>query len=152
MSKPDLRIASSAQELIQDIGIKIEGITFYGVSSRLSEEIEGVVPQPDEIQPTYSLKTFVEPEILVLRLLTQITANVGVIEVDVAIAYRTAEPVQVSEPVLLEFANEVGIMALLPFVREAVADLSTRVFGNAILMPVMQRGELHFESTGNGGD
>lgn len=147
MSTGVSRVAGSAAELIQEIGVAIEGITFYGVSAQLSDAIEGVVPQPDDIQPSYSLKTFIEPEVLGIRLLTQVTANVGKIEVDVAIAYRTPEPVQVSEAVLLDFANEVGIMALLPFVREAVADLSVRVFGNAILMPVMQRGGIHFEPT-----
>jgi preprotein translocase subunit SecB len=45
---------------------------------------------------------------------------------------------------LVEFANEVGVMVLLPYVREAVADVTRRVFGTPSLVPLIQRGQLRF--------
>lgn len=46
--------------------------------------------------------------------------------------------------VAVEYANHVALMALLPYVRQALSDLSARVLDNQILMPVFQRGELSF--------
>lgn len=43
------------------------------------------------------------------------------------------------------FANEVGIMVLLPYMREALADVSARVLGEPLLMPILQRGQLVFD-------
>jgi hypothetical protein len=45
---------------------------------------------------------------------------------------------------LVEFANEVGVMVLLPYLREAVADVTRRVFGSSSLVPLIQRGQLRF--------
>lgn len=45
---------------------------------------------------------------------------------------------------LTEFANEVAVMALIPYVRQALADVTQRVFSGSILMPTYQRGQLRF--------
>lgn len=47
-------------------------------------------------------------------------------------------------PVAVEYANHVALMALLPYLRQALADLSSRVLDNQILMPIFARGELSF--------
>lgn len=57
---------------------------------------------------------------------------------------ESAGEFELDENLVTHFANEVGVMALLPFVRQAVADLTQRVMGGALLMPVMQRGDLTF--------
>lgn len=147
MSDKGARKVETARELIHEVGVSIEGITFYGVSASLRPDLEGVLPEPDDIVPTYGLKSFIEPETIGIRMTTTVSANVGTIEVDVAITYRTPEPVELDEETVLDFANNVGVMALLPFIREAVADLSTRVFGKAVLMPVMQLGSLEFRAS-----
>lgn len=49
-----------------------------------------------------------------------------------------------SDAVLYEYANEVAVMALMPYVRQRVADVSGRVLGQTILLPILQRGQLHF--------
>lgn len=45
---------------------------------------------------------------------------------------------------LTEFANEVAVMALVPYARQAIADVTQRVFSGSILMPTYQRGQLRF--------
>ncbi|MBK8445621.1 MAG: hypothetical protein IPL41_02585 [Micropruina sp.] len=45
---------------------------------------------------------------------------------------------------LTEFANEVAVMALIPYARQALADVTQRVFSGSILMPTYQRGQVRF--------
>lgn len=45
---------------------------------------------------------------------------------------------------LTEFANEVAVMALVPYARQAISDVTQRVFSGSILMPTYQRGQLRF--------
>lgn len=42
------------------------------------------------------------------------------------------------------FVNDVALMHLAPYIREAVADVSRRVFGASITLGVLMRGELEF--------
>ena len=48
------------------------------------------------------------------------------------------------EPIFLEFANKVAIMTLAPYVRHALADLTQRIQGRSILLPILRAGELQF--------
>lgn len=45
----------------------------------------------------------------------------------------------------VEYANEVGVMTLLPYLRQAIADLTLRVFGGTLLMPILARGAVQFD-------
>lgn len=46
--------------------------------------------------------------------------------------------------VTAEFGGKVAVMTLLPYAREAVASLSTRVFSGQVLMPVFTASQLRF--------
>lgn len=50
-----------------------------------------------------------------------------------------------AKPVTMEFANHVVVMTLVPYLREALSDLSLRVFDQRIVMPMFKRGELWFD-------
>ena len=60
--------------------------------------------------------------------------------------YAITDPAQVpiTDELMVEYANEVGVMALLPYLRQTIASVSQQVFGTAVLMPIMQRGALSF--------
>lgn len=45
---------------------------------------------------------------------------------------------------VMDYANEVAVMTLIPYARSALSDLSTRVLDEHVLMPVFQRGEVSF--------
>lgn len=47
-------------------------------------------------------------------------------------------------PLAVEYMNHVAVMAMLPYMRQALADLTMRVLREEILMPVFGRGEVHF--------
>lgn len=51
----------------------------------------------------------------------------------------------------VEYANHVALMALLPYVRQALTDLSNRVLDNQILMPIFQRGAISFDPPADAG-
>lgn len=56
----------------------------------------------------------------------------------------SGEPEPVGLPLLTQFANEVAVMVLLPYLREGLADVTRRVWGSTLLVPMMQRGQLAF--------
>ena len=43
-----------------------------------------------------------------------------------------------------DFASKVALMAAIPFVREALSDLTTRVTGTAVLLPLIRPGQITF--------
>ena len=54
------------------------------------------------------------------------------------------------EPTLLgEYVNNEALFTLMPFAREAIFDLSMRVFQKRIMMPLFMPGELKFELSDN---
>lgn len=77
----------------------------------------------------------------------------GVIVVDGAAFYTSSEPIDVSQDVAVDFADNVAIMALFPYLRQAIDDLSVRLlFTNRVVLPILVRGQITFseEAAGEG--
>lgn len=51
---------------------------------------------------------------------------------------------EIDMPLVVEFVNHVAVMVLIPYAREALSDLSSRVLEARITMPVFPRGAIHF--------
>lgn len=70
----------------------------------------------------------------------------GKIRIVVDGSYRIpiAQGRSISVALAVEYANHVALMTLLPYLRQALSDMSARVFKNQILMPVFQRGDISF--------
>lgn len=139
MSQRDI---GSAEDLVA-VGFDLDHIQFFKLSAEMDESAEpsDALDEPD---PSYGLKFFSEGELLGVRVSTTVNLGVGTAVVDVAAHYRIHEPVNISEEGLLDFANRIAVLALVPYIRQAVADLTQRVFGSAALMPVIRQGELTF--------
>lgn len=58
--------------------------------------------------------------------------------------YEVDPAERIPEDVALEFANLVGVMAVLPYLREAVHRITDQVFGSRVLVPMIRAGELRF--------
>ena len=138
------REVTSLAELVQDVTVKLNGVTFYKVAAEISPDIEVENPDIGELIPTYSLRLLHEGDEIGARLALHLDSDIGQVDIDIAANYVTPQPIVLSREIHLEFANEVAIMALIPFVREAVWSMTQRVFGQAVVMPVMQRGEISF--------
>lgn len=57
-----------------------------------------------------------------------------------------AELIGVTQQAVQKFerhdSNEVGVMTVFPFLRESVSTMSIRVFGQALMLPTIERGQI----------
>lgn len=132
----------TAEDLVE-VGFDLDHIQFFKLSAEM-DETAGPSDALEEPDPSYSLKFFSDDELLGVRVATKVNLGVGTAIVDVAAHYRVHEPVNISQEGLLDFANRIAVLALVPYIRQAVADLTQRVFGSPALMPVIRQGELTF--------
>lgn len=65
------------------------------------------------------------------------------IRVDAVASYRSQESVEVTPDVIASFGNDVAVMALLPYVRQAISDLGSRI-GYQTTLPMIARGVIEF--------
>lgn len=64
----------------------------------------------------------------------------------VAVYHIPIEHAKALNPVALTaYINETGIFEILPFARQALSDLSGKVFQNQILMPLFREGDVRFD-------
>lgn len=66
----------------------------------------------------------------------------GQATVSVAGEYEAEDGFVVDERSVRHFANEVGVMTVLPFLREGVATITAKVFGSPVHLPIIPRGEI----------
>lgn len=104
--------------------------------------------QDAEIDPDYALGITLrdDSEGFRVRLETSISVPGGRIRCVVYAEYELddARIGEESTDAMGDFINGVALMHLLPYVRQAISDLSMRVFNSPLLMPIMKRGDLGF--------
>lgn len=135
----------------------LEMISFLELSAKRNNEGAGydsVMPDGDEyeVKPEFTLEVGrgEENDKFRIRIRTDIDAEPGVITVDAAAEY-TLDGLKLSEvtgPLMLEFVNRVAVLALIPFLRQGVADMTLRVFGTPLTMPMYRAGDLAFSELG----
>lgn len=81
-----------------------------------------------------------------IQVTTNINADPGKIYVETAAEYALGDlnTEDLDEELMMEFANRVALMTLLPFIRQSVADISQRVFIQPLTMPIFKAGDLVF--------
>lgn len=128
--------------------VELNSVDFLDLTARRELDISPLQEGRVSVDPSYTLGTMVANGggSFLLRLRVDFSSEVGNFAAEAAAEYvvTSSEPIELTEALLTEFANEVGIMVLLPYVRQAIADLTQRVFGQPLLMPQMQRGHLTF--------
>lgn len=138
----DARVVTSAAELLQ-VGVDLVDVQCYAVSAEIDEESEAS-EIPGDVEPSYSLRIRHDGAELGVRLAARMYLGVGTVLADFAATYQAVEPIQTDEAMRLDFATNIGVMALIPYIRQAIADLTQRVFGQVVLLPIVQRGEISF--------
>lgn len=109
---------------------------------------------PINVAPEYTLNVETRDDGPGFRISLRIFVQLGIGEVRVAaVAHYDAEGFagELTPPLLVEYANEVAIMTLLPYLRHAISDLTQRVFGPPLLMPIVRRGEVTFDAADSEG-
>ncbi|MBN7792445.1 hypothetical protein [Microbacterium esteraromaticum] len=143
MMQKEPRVVHSAAEVL-DAGVNLESIQFFNLQAVINEETDGQANLPAEVTPVYGLKLRQEGNEIGTRVSIELDTGAARIIADASANYSTDELIELDEAAFLDFANNVGVMALLPYLRQAIADLSQRVLGDVILMPVIPRGGLVF--------
>lgn len=131
----------------------LDDITFLEISAKRTDRDLAELSEEDRtkpIAPSHSLGVDLVPEErrFRLRLGTDIVTVAGPISVVVAAEYDVDDGFDhhdLTMDLAIEFANNVGIMMMLPYLRQAIADVTQRVFGTPLQMPILPRGALTFD-------
>lgn len=83
-----------------------------------------------------------DEERLVIRAVMAVDGPDAEYRIDAAIVYTISEPSDVEEAVKVEFAERVGIMALYPFLREALYSTAARMRLEAPLLGILRAGQI----------
>ena len=145
---PLMLLAASAQ--LVDVG-------FSHLAASRGPHESGEVGPTEVVSPTFALRLETRDEPgpegeggfrVFLRCDVELERGPVAVEVVASYDVQAAAVHLVGErETLLEYVNEVAVMVCLPFVRQALADLTQRVFGNPLVMPIMQRGAVRFGGT-----
>lgn len=76
------------------------------------------------------------------RITATVTIPGGEVVASVAGEYEITDDVRPARRTVQMFGNEVAIMAIYPYVREAVSTMTAKVFGEPLFMPVVERGQI----------
>lgn len=77
-----------------------------------------------------------------IRLNARVVLPIGEATASVAGEYSLTNGITPSRRALQLFANEVAVMTILPFLRESIATVTTKVFGAPVFLPLAERGEI----------
>ncbi|MEH3088162.1 MAG: hypothetical protein PGN24_00745 [Microbacterium arborescens] len=144
---PRTRPSDEEYDKIRDLVSRsaLESIEFHDYHARRVDE--NMQRQDDEqsVDVSMVLQRHFSEDSFGVRLVARLHPYMGEIVVAVAAEYSISHGGQPDEVTVRGFGNEVAVMTLLPYAREAVSTLSTRVFGKPILLPTIERGEVGFD-------
>jgi len=146
---PDVANATpvSLEDLVGDA--ELVGISTFQLAAERVETPSDLEESTD-VEPTHILhvETREDNHGYRIKVETQIEMPVGRVVATVGAAYELREisTDSVDREVLISFVNNVTVMSLIPYIRQAIGDITLRVFDSALLMPMMKRGELWFEN------
>ncbi|MEJ6554010.1 hypothetical protein PQI51_03105 [Microbacterium esteraromaticum] len=123
----------------------LQTVEYHSVEARRLTENKQREEHEDSVDVSMSLKHHFGEDSFGILLQAQLFPYRAEVTVAVAAEYSIDSGGPAEDAVVRGFGNEVAVMTLLPFAREAVATLSTRVFGKPILLPTLSRGEVGFD-------
>lgn len=129
---------------------QLRSVEFYEISARRyespgeAEEIEEGSARVDiGVQHRYDDSSFG------VRLTADINSSLGQARVSAAAEYDLIDTAAFDPSSLDLFANEVGIMAVFPYLREGVSSITGRVFGHPLHLPTVSRGDISIRKEGS---
>lgn len=131
--------------------LHIDSVEYYELSGKvkvgfdLVDDTEIGPEQEEQLQLNVGPALRLRRDGLDVRCRLTVQAPSGTIVADGAVFYNSVEPIDVDHDIAVSFADNVGIMALIPYLRQAVDDLSMRLlFPSRIILPVLPRGAITF--------
>ena len=142
-------LLTSIDEMLETAQLQLADIRFDHMSIDLVEnapqagsDLEGSESTPIEIN--CMLGTRHEGKRFGTRFEFQFKATQWQAIIAVITDYAGSEEFVLAPEASADFASKVALMAAIPFVREALSDLTTRVTGMAVLLPLIRSGEITF--------
>jgi hypothetical protein len=149
MANPELDLPTLVQH------VALGNVRFFELSARLvdtdvPESQDDADEEAESIDSTQFLQTDRRDDDGGFRIRVKAVVDVpgGQVIADAGVEYEIHDykASDISASVMLDFANDIAVMQLIPFLRHAIADLSQQVFGAPLLLPMLQRGDMHFEA------
>ncbi|MDY2669362.1 hypothetical protein [Schaalia hyovaginalis] len=145
----DTPVLSSAEEMLATAQLQLADIRFDHLSIDLVDAAaqtdtttDGAEGTPIEINCT--LGTRQEGRLFGARFEFRIKAPQWTAAVSVITDYAGSQEFVLSPDAPADFASKVALMAAFPYVREALSNLTARVTGTAVLLPLIRHGEIVF--------
>jgi hypothetical protein len=127
------RTVTSAADLLPLI--ELTAITTYEVAGRRAARDDGV-DQSDDIQ----VMVRVEGDDLETRARMYVVTQQAELVADVSATYSLREALEIPEAVVAEFVERVGVMAVFPYLREAIHTTATRLGVDAPVLGLLRAG------------
>lgn len=143
----DAPFLATAAEMVQDLSLA--GIQFYELSVVYKDQVDEEREASINVEVNLSIRR--RPDGLDFRARFEIPYPDGDVVCDAAVMYDAEGPRSFGEDAIFDFADNVAIMTLFPYVRQSVSDLGNRV-GTPIVMPMLERGAFSFRSDGDDAD
>jgi len=122
-------------------GSQLRAIDFYEVSAR-RYDADATEEVPDEGTLSVEVQYRADDDGFGVRLRGTLNLPHGQAEALVAGEYDMPRDLQPRGRALQLFVNEVAVMTLYPYLREAVASITSKVFGQPFHLPLTERGDL----------
>lgn len=148
------QVLDDAASIVHGPGPSLKEVRFYKITAELKE--------PDEEHPSQSptdeesesedvdmsvdmgLRTRQQGRELGVRVEFTAEHPDWRVYLDVAAEYEADESFEASAEAMTDFAEKVGIMALYPYIREAVGNMTQRTVGVSLVLPTVALGEITF--------
>lgn len=139
----------SANEMLATAKLQLADIRFDRLSIDLVENApqagdDGEGGEPTPIEINCMLGTRHEGKRFGTRFEFQFKAVQWQAVIAVITDYEGCQEFGLSSEAPADFASRVALMAAYPYVREALSDLTTRVTGTAVLLPLIRPGQITF--------
>ena len=120
----------------------LASIEYYEMMARRYEAPQNEQDVSDQGQLTIGVEQRRDEDSFGVRLNARIVVSIGEAEVSVAGEYALQNPSTLTPRALQLFASEVAVMTVFPYLREAMASLTGRVFHHPLHLPMVSRGEI----------
>lgn len=126
---------------------RLKSVEYYEVSAR---RFESDAPPEQNGNISIDLAVRTDESGFGVRLTGTADFPLGQATASVAGEYEVDDGLILHERTVRHFANEVGVMTVLPYLREGIATITAKVFGAPVHLPIIQRGEITISLDGEG--
>lgn len=150
----------SAEEIVQGPDPVLCDVRFFKISAELIEPNDdhprdcpsadadriSVEDEGTEISVNLGLRTHQDGPSIGVRIEFTASHETWRVSLDVSAEFEAQEPFVASEEARVDFANKIGVMALYPYIREIVGNLTQRTVGTSFLLPTIRPGDVSFSA------